>query len=115
AVGPVLVVAFMIVPAATAYLLTDRLSRMLLLSALLAALGAFIGTLISLQANINIAGTIATVLGLQFALTFVFAPQRGLIVQALRRLKQHREFFETMLLIHLLHHEGTPQQAEESR
>lgn len=115
AVGPVLVVAFMIVPAATAYLLTDRLSRMLLWSAGLGALGAFIGTWIARLFDVNIAGTIATVLGLQFMIVFVFAPQRGLVTQVARRMKQRRDFFETMLLIHLLNHEGTPQQAEESR
>ncbi|MCE9531933.1 MAG: metal ABC transporter permease [Planctomycetes bacterium] len=115
AVGPVLVVAFMVVPGATAYLLTDRLSRMLLLSAVIASLGAVIGTLIAQRLDINIAGAVATVLGVQFAVTFIAAPERGLIVQATRRMKQRREFFETMLLIHLLQHEGTPEQADESR
>ena len=115
AVGPVLIVAFMVVPAATAYLLTDRLSRMLLLSALLAAVGATLGTLVALRLDTNIAGTVSTMLGLQFGLTFVLAPQRGLIVQAIRRWRRHREFFETMLLIHLLQHEGTEAQIEESR
>ncbi len=114
-VGPVLVVAFMIVPGATAYLLTDRMSRMVVLAALIAAGGAILGTLVARKFDTNIAGTVSTMLGLLFALAFVFAPQRGLVVQALRRRRHRREFFETMVLIHLLHHEGTPEQAEESR
>src|SRR5262249_54856905 len=62
AVGSVLVVAFMIVPPATAYLLTDRLSRMLLTSALLGAVNAVAGFwLARLLDAANVAGSIATV------------------------------------------------------
>lgn len=115
AVGPVLVVAFMIVPAATAYMLTDRLSRMLLWSAGLASFGALLGTVLAQQFDVNIAGTVATILGIQFTAIWIVAPRRGLIVQLIRRRRQRHEFFTTMLLIHLLQHEGTPQQTEESR
>ena len=114
-VGPVLVVAFMIVPGATAYLLTDRLSRMMLLAALIAAGGAILGTLLARRFDTNIAGTVSSMLGVLFAVAFVFAPQRGLAIQMVRRWRQRREFIETLLLIHLLHHEGTPEQTEESR
>lgn len=115
AVGSVLVVAFMVVPAAAAYLLTDRLRTMLILSALLGAAGAFAGTWLAFVFHTTIAGTVATVLGLEFALVFAFAPHRGLLPQLRRRIRQRREFFETMLVIHLLQHEGTPEEEEESR
>lgn len=115
AVGAVLVVAFMIVPPSCAYLLTDRLSRMLLLSVLLGALGAAFGTWVAFRFGTTIAGTVATVLGVEFALIFAFAPHRGLVAQAVRRWRQRRELYETMLVIHLLHHEGTAAEAEESR
>lgn len=115
AVGTVLVVAFFIVPAATAYLLTDRLSVMLLLSASIGAITAAIGTSLSFHFNTNIPGTIAVVLGIAFGIVFLIAPSRGLIAQSIRRWKQHRRFLETMLAIHLYHHEGTPAESDEAR
>jgi len=110
-----LVVAYMIVPPATAFLLTDRLSRMLVVSAGIAAAGAAAGTLIAQQLDINMAGSVATLLGLMFAVTFVVAPERGLLVQLQRRWRQRHRFFEMMLLIHLLQHEDTPDEAIEAR
>jgi manganese/zinc/iron transport system permease protein len=114
-VGPVLVVAFMIVPGATAYLLTDRMGRMMLLALLIAVVGAILGTLLAIRFDTNIAGTVSTMLGVLFGVAFVFSPSRGLAVQVARRARQRREFFETLLLIHLLHHEGTPEQEDECR
>lgn len=114
AVGPVVVVALFVVPAATAYLLTDRLSVLLLLAVLLAVGGAVGGTLLAVALDANVAGTVAVVLGLVFGLVFLAAPQRGLVAKLLLRVRQRRRFHETMLAIHLLQHEGTPQEADES-
>jgi manganese/zinc/iron transport system permease protein len=115
AVGSVLVVALMIVPAATAYLLTDRLWVMLVLSAGLGVTGAAGGFFLARPLNANIAGSMAMVLGAQFGLALLFAPGRGLVAQARRRARQRQAFYETMLAIHLLNHEGTPEEAEESK
>ena len=115
AAGAVLVVAFFIVPAAAAYLLTDRLSVMLALSAVIGAIGAVAGTWISLELDTNIPGAVAVVLGLLFALVFVFAPGRGMISRTLQRVRQRKRFHETMLAIHLLQHEGTPHEVDEAR
>jgi manganese/zinc/iron transport system permease protein len=57
----------------------------------------------------------ATVSGLLFGGAFLFAPERGIVAQVVRRARQRVEFAQTMLAIHLLHHEGSPAQAEESR
>jgi manganese/zinc/iron transport system permease protein len=114
AVGPVVVVALFVVPAATAYLLTDRLSRLLMISVLFAVGGAVLGTLLAVAIAANVAGTVAVTLGLTFGVVFLVAPRRGLVAQVLLRIKQRRRFFETMLAIHLLQHEGTPQEADES-
>src|SRR6185437_15887036 len=92
-----------------------RLTILLELAAVIGAIGAGGGTHLAIRINTNIAGTVAAVLGCLFALAFSFAPQRGLIAQAVRRWKQTRTFHETMLAIHLLHHEGTPAEADESR
>lgn len=114
-VGPVLVVAFFVVPAAAAFLLTDRLAVLLALAGLIGAGGAWAGTRVAFRFDTNIAGTVAVVLGAVFAAVFLLAPQRGLVAQAVRRWRQRRAFHETMLTIHLLQHEGTDAEADEAR
>ena len=115
AVGPVLVVGFFVIPAAAAFLLTDRLGVMLVIAALIGAVAATTGTQSAVAVNTNIAGTVATALGVLFAVAFVAAPGRGLFAQAARRWRQKREFLETILAIHLFQHEGTPAEADEAR
>ena len=115
AVGSILVVALMITPPAAAYLLTNRLSRMLLYSAALAAAGAITGFWMAWFLDANIAGSIATMLGVLFLGVFLLAPERGLVAQAARRGRQRWEFAQTALAIHLLNHENTPQMESECR
>ncbi|MCZ2344053.1 MAG: metal ABC transporter permease [Bacteroidales bacterium] len=115
AVGPVLVVAFFTVPASAAYLLTNRLHHMLWVSVGIGAGSALLGVLVAFGLDTTIAGTTATVLGIVFGMVFVFAPNRGCVARALRRWQRRREFFETMLTIHLFQHEGTPSEVEEAR
>jgi manganese/zinc/iron transport system permease protein len=93
AVGSILVIAMLIVPAATARLLTHRLSVMIVLSLVIAAAGAFFGQLaaVTVPPALNLAddttsgGAMVAVTGLLFALAVVFAPQRGVVAQWLRR------------------------------
>jgi manganese/zinc/iron transport system permease protein len=114
-VGSVLVVALMVAPPAAAYLLTDHLPRMLALSALLGALSAIIGYWVAHFLDASIAGSIATIAGVIFALAYLFAPEKGLLALARRRARQKWEFAQTMLVMHLLNHEGMPEAQEESR
>ena len=113
AVGSILVVALMITPAAAAYLLTDRLSRMLLYSAALAASAAVAGFWMAWFLDANIAGAIASMLGVLFLGVFLLAPERGLLAQAARRGRQRWDFAQTALTIHLLNHEHTPDSVQE--
>ena len=115
AVGSILVVALMIAPPATAYLLTDRLGTMLWLSALTGLTAALAGYWAAHLADASIAGSIASAAGAQFALTLLLAPGRGVMAAARRRARQRVRFAETMLAIHLLHHEGTPEAVRENR
>jgi manganese/zinc/iron transport system permease protein len=114
AVGSVLVVALMIAPPATAYLLTDKLSTMLGLSAGIGMASAIGGYWLAHLLDASIAGSMATMAGVAFGLGFLFAPERGLVAVARLRARQRREFAWTMLAIHLLHHEGLPEAAEEN-
>jgi manganese/zinc/iron transport system permease protein len=71
-VGAILVVAFLIVPPATAYLITDNLKKMLMLSALFGLLSAISGYYLAFLINGSIAGAMATMTGVFFAIVFVF-------------------------------------------
>lgn len=88
-VGAILVVAMLIVPGATAYLLTDKLSVMLVLSAIVGVLSAVIGYYVASAFNVSIAGSMATVGGIIFGLTFILSPTHGLLSRVLvkRRIK----------------------------
>jgi len=115
AVGAVLVVALMVTPAAAAYLLTDDLRKMLVLSVLIAVASALGGYWLARGLNANIAGAMATVTGLIFLVVFLLAPRRGIAAVAARRQRQKLEFAQAMLAIHLLHHEGRPEASAENR
>jgi manganese/zinc/iron transport system permease protein len=115
AVGSILVVALMIAPPATAWLLTDRLRSMLWLSAVVAALGAALGYGVAWLTDVSIAGAMASTAGALFALVLLAAPERGLLAQARRRGRQRLEFHSRMLVVHLLHHAGGPGEVRENR
>jgi manganese/zinc/iron transport system permease protein len=72
AVGAVLVVAFLVVPPATAYLLTENLPAMLFLCVLFALVAVFMGYGLAIFLNASIAGTMAVALGGEFIVVFLF-------------------------------------------
>ncbi len=113
AVGSILVIALAIAPPAAAYLLTDGLLALLALSGGLAVASAVLGYFVAHLLDTSIAGSIAVCAGMIFAASLLFAPQRGLVMQWQRRRRQRWEFTAYLLLVHLLHHEGTPDEAEE--
>ncbi len=89
AVGLILVLAVLIVPAATAHLLTDRLAPMLAWSAIFALSASILGYACHNVAgySLDIAGMIAVVLGVQFALVVLVAPRHGVLAKAWRNLR----------------------------
>jgi manganese/zinc/iron transport system permease protein len=115
AVGSILVVALMVTPAAAAYLLTDDLHKMLWLSVGIGALSAITGYWLARSIDGNIAGAMATMTGVVFIGVLLLAPQRGLVAVARRRARQRWEFAQAMLAVHLLQHEGRPEQSTEMR
>ena len=85
AVGSILVVAMLIVPGLCAHLLTDRLSTMLVLSALIAAVAAVGGYVIAALLHVNAAGMIGVTLGGLLAITTLISPQHGWLIRLWRR------------------------------
>lgn len=78
-VGVVLVVALLIIPGATAYLLTDRFGRMLLLAPLMSALCSVVGIYLSYWMDVSSGGMVVLVQGIVFAGVYLVSPRHGLI------------------------------------
>lgn len=106
-VGSILVVALMITPPATAYLLTDRLSRMLILSAVIGVVSAVSGYWLAYILDANIAGSMATMAGVIFGFVFIFAPDRGVMARMHFKRMTKWDFGVQMLMVHLLQSEAT--------
>jgi ABC-type Mn2+/Zn2+ transport system permease subunit len=79
AVGAILVLAMLITPGATAYLLTDRFGTMLWLAAALGVATSLAGAYASYFINGATGGCIVTLQTLVFLAAFVFAPKHGLL------------------------------------
>ena len=78
-IGNILVLALLVIPAATARLLTDRLLTMMIMGPLLGALGSLLGVYLSWSADLPTGATIVLVLGVMFALAWLLAPGHGLL------------------------------------
>ncbi len=114
AVGSILVIAFLIGPAATAHLLTKKLPLMLLLSVILGIISAVSGYWMAHLLDASIAGSMSTMVGVLFMVAFLFAPDHGIIAQLQRQERQKWDFAKKMLLIHLLNHEHSENYRDES-
>jgi manganese transport system permease protein len=79
AVGVVLVVAMLIIPGATAYLLTDRFARMLVISPIIAAACSIVGIYLSYYLDASSGGMVVLTMGAVFTLVYLFAPKQGVI------------------------------------
>jgi len=84
-VGVVLLVAMLITPPATAYLLTTSLKKILVLSSILGVAASIIGLYMSYHFNFSSGASIVLVAVVFFMLAFVFSPKEGLLTKFLRR------------------------------
>lgn len=78
-VGACLVIAMVVTPGATAYLLTDRFGRLLVLSVAFGATTSFVGAYVSYFLDGATGGVIVTLQTLLFLAAFYFAPKHGRI------------------------------------
>ena len=83
-VGIVLVVAMLITPGATAYLLTSRLQVMLILSTIFGVFSAVVGVYFSFIHDVATGASIVLIASMLFALSFLFSPKEGLLIRSLR-------------------------------
>ena len=139
AVGSILVVAFFIIPPAAAYLLTDRLPRMLAYSSLIGALGAYtgydlargnllgvvhlsdilaalnnlFGLGLSEQWDSSISASMVLMTFFFFLAAWIFSPKYGLVSTMLRRRNQRRSFDDQVVLGHIHRHQGHDAESDE--
>ena len=91
-VGAFLVIAMVVTPGATAYLLTDRFSRVIIFSVLFGVITSFIGAYLSYFLNGATGGIIVTLQTVIFLTAFVFAPRYGLVAIKRKMQKSQKTF-----------------------
>ncbi|MGE6752343.1 metal ABC transporter permease [Rossellomorea sp. NPDC071047] len=84
-VGAILVVAMLIAPGATAYLLTDRYKVMLLLSGVIGVFDSIIGYYGAKMFDVSISGAMAVAAGLVFFIVWMLSPKYGLVSRVLNQ------------------------------
>lgn len=106
AVGAILVVAFMVGPPITAYLLTHDLKKLIIIAAIISVINSIIGYQLARIADVSIAGSMATVTGIMFLLVFILSPQNGIFTVIKKRFYQKQHLAKLNLLIHLYNQDG---------
>jgi len=87
AVGSILVIAMLIVPAATGHMLSDRLLGLVAWSVVVAVASAILGYLGAVHWNTSVAGMMAVSAGGLFAIAVLLSPKHGIVSQIIRRLR----------------------------
>lgn len=114
-VGVVLMSAMIVAPAAAARQWTERLNVMVVLAGVFGALAGLIGAITSsLVTKLPTGPTIVLYMSGIVFLSLLFAPERGILAKARRQSRQRWQLATEALAVHLLHHEGKPDEAEES-
>ena len=87
-VGAILVIAMVVTPGATAYLLTDRFKNLLIIAVILGSASAAVGAYISFFLDGATGGVIVSLQTLLFLLAFFFAPKHGRLAARRRALRE---------------------------
>ena len=90
-VGAFLVICLVVTPGATAWLLTDRFPRLLIIAVAIGSLTSFLGAWLSYWLDGATGGIIVVLQTLLFLLAFVFAPKHGLLANRRRARRVNKE------------------------
>jgi len=90
-VGAFLVIAMVVTPGATAYLLTDRFHRLITISVIIGVFSSGAGAYLSYFIDGNTGGVIVLLQTLLFFLAFLFAPKHGILARKRRTRRRTRE------------------------
>jgi len=83
-VGIVLVIAMLVIPAATSYLWTTKLLHMIVLASIYGAVAGVLGVMISFRYNLPTSGTIVLVSVTGFAISFILSPKNNFFKRGLK-------------------------------
>ncbi len=111
-IGAILVISFMIAPAASSYLITKDLKITIIVSVIYGTLNSLIGFGISNLFNVSMSGA-AAVSGLStFLMTVVFY-RGGLITQAITKRRKLKNLNDTIILLHIYNHSNDEEELTE--
>ena len=89
-VGAIMVVAFLIGPPSVAYLLTDHLPSMLWIAVTAGIISASAGYFLAVFINGSISGAMASMIGIEFILAFLFSPKNGFLMKKVKKLQSQK-------------------------
>jgi manganese/zinc/iron transport system permease protein len=92
-VGAILVVGMLVIPPATAYLLTDKLGRMIAYSLAIGCSSSIIGYYLARSLDASIAGSMICAAGAMFLLALLFSPLHGILARKWQRRKSVQKPF----------------------
>ncbi|MEK9728080.1 MAG: metal ABC transporter permease [Candidatus Margulisiibacteriota bacterium] len=108
-VGTILIVALIITPPASAYLLTSNLNKMIWISVFIGCSCAILGTLLAIGIDGSISGSMCSIAGIIFILVFLFAPNHGIIKKFYNQKRQKLQFSAILLTVQFLNHQAPNQ------
>lgn len=97
-VGAILVVGMIVVPPATAYLLTEKLNRMIIYSVVIGCMSSIVGYYVAYMLDASIAGSMISVAGVFFVIALLFSPSHGVVFRKFRQKQQLVESVEKPLV-----------------
>jgi manganese/zinc/iron transport system permease protein len=113
AVGSILVVALLVVPAVSAVIITENFRLAVFLSALIGVLASILGFYSAFYFDVIISGMISSLLGVFFFFILLFNPRSGIVLRLLQSKKRKLDNFLYLLLVHISQHTGTEREKEE--
>ena len=113
AMGSLLVVSLLIVPAVSAIMLTENFGKVILLSVLIAIVFSTLGFYSAFYFDLVISGMITSLLGIFFFFVLLFNPHSGMIFRLVKNKKKKLDSALRLLLVHLSQHNFTKREEEE--
>ncbi len=107
AVGAILVIAFIVIPPASAYLISKNLLMMIFLSLFFTLITTILGYNLSFIYNISISGTVAF-LSFLILLIIILINPKGIIYRLIERRATKKRLYDNILMVHLANHLNNP-------
>ncbi|MDO4594591.1 MAG: metal ABC transporter permease [Tissierellia bacterium] len=111
-VGAILVVSFLIVPAASGYLLTQKLKNTFILTIIIAIIDSFLGYFLAYKFNLSVSGVTAGISGIIFLICLLFN-REGIFTKIYNTHVLKRQINLFLVLVHVDNHKNSIDRFEE--